>query len=257
MDVTIQELLASYQTRLLQLEEGIAHARFHNIAIAAVFAVSTAIFLMVSVSALRQQASLVWPSLSFPVAAISAQRYRRLRESKNRMTRLKSFYHRAAQRVQGLWVRTGSTGDEFLEAGHPYAEDLNVFGDGSLFQLLSTVRTANGQRGLAEYLLRTPALPETLRRQEAIRELRDRVDLREKIALLGDFEFSQSKWETFSNWLQSPVHAFSRVLRVAAVISSAMLASMLLAMYLTHIFPLPLVLACAVPFLAFQSAVAP
>src|SRR4029077_4289995 len=56
--------------------------------------------------------------------------------------------------------------------------------------------------------------------------------------------------------LQSPAHAFSRVLRVAALISSIAIALVLLAMYTTHVFPLPLMLACVIPFLLFQSTVA-
>lgn len=48
-------------------------------------------------------------------------------------------------------------GDQFLETGHPYALDLDLFGPSSLFQFLNRTVTAPGARWLAEQLL--AALP--------------------------------------------------------------------------------------------------
>ncbi len=147
------------------------------------------------------------------------------------MRRLQHFYGRAAGRVKGLWRGEGHTGDEFEDAGHVYARDLGLFGHGSLFELLCIARTAIGRQGLANYLLEAPALDETRARQEAVRELRNRADLREAVALLGEFEFSDSKWETFTEWLNSPPVAFSKSLRVAAAISSALVLGIVLAAF--------------------------
>ena len=74
-----------------------------------------------------------------------------------------------------------------------------------------------------------PALDETLARQQAVRELRNRTELREEVALLGEFEFSESKWETFTEWLNSPPVPFSKPLPVAAAITSALVLSIVLA----------------------------
>jgi hypothetical protein len=43
-----------------------------------------------------------------------------------------------------------------------------------------------------------------------VRELRNHAELREKVALLGEFEFSDSKWETFTEWLNSPPVPFQQ-----------------------------------------------
>jgi len=100
-------------------------------------------------------------------------------------------------------VGSGASGEQFGEPGHAFARDLDVFGEGSLFEMLCTARTAIGQRGLADYLLKAPSVEETRSRQEAVRELRGQLDLRERLALLGDAEFFESKWETFAEWLAS------------------------------------------------------
>jgi len=231
------------------------HARFHNTVAAVVFAISTALFLILSLYAVRQQVSFLWPSLPVPLAAASVQGLRRYRQSRNRMSRLQRFYDRAVQRIQGKWARNGADGNEFCDAAHAYAKDLNVFGEGSLFELLCTVRTANGQRGLAQYLLTAPALEETLSRQEAIRELKGRRDLREKVALLGEFEFLQSKWETFAEWLDSPALPRSKALQVVAFMTSALVASMVLIGFGTSLVPWSTLVMWIAPILAFHAII--
>ena len=102
-----------------------------------------------------------------------------------RASRARLFYTKGLERLDGEWAGRGIVGTEFLEEQHPYAADLDLLGKGSLFERLCVVRTRTGEETLARWLL-APADPETIReRQEAIRELRPRLDLREDIELLG------------------------------------------------------------------------
>src|SRR5262249_4021771 len=79
----------------------------------------------------------------------------------------------------------GRTGSRFLDNSHPYALDLDLFGAGSLFELLCTARTTAGEQALAGWLLQPADVAEVEARQSAVAELRPRVDLREEMALLG------------------------------------------------------------------------
>jgi hypothetical protein len=164
-----------------------------------------------------------------PVVVVSARRLKRNREMEFRMWRLKRFYDRAVQRVKGNWARSGSTGEEFSDPGHVYATDLHVFGEGSLFELLCTVRTSIGRRGLANYLLKPPVVEETLLRQEAVRELQGGTNIRESIATLGEFEFQESQQDTFEEWLSSSRLSVARLPRVTLAITSGLLAGIVLA----------------------------
>jgi hypothetical protein len=102
-----------------------------------------------------------------------------------RADRAVALYERGNARLEDRWAGSGETGMDFLEAQHPCAQDLDLFGAGSLFELLCTARTRAGQQTLAAWL-QAGAAPEEIRaRQAAIEELRQRVDLREEIALLG------------------------------------------------------------------------
>src|SRR5262245_35028744 len=95
------------------------------------------------------------------------------------------FYERGLARLENRWAGLGRTSTRFLDNSHPYALDLDLFGSGSLFELLCTVRTTAGEQALAGWLLQPADAEEVKARQSAIAELRPRVDLREESALLG------------------------------------------------------------------------
>lgn len=221
-------VLVQYKDRLREMQAGAAAARFRTNASAIALFAGAALFLILGFSALRQQVSAWWVSIPVPVIAASARSYRRARESRYRSARLAAFCERALERINGAWAGTGVAGTEFAGADHPYATDLNVVGEGSLFELLCVARTSIGRRGLAGYLLQPAAPDETLARQEAVRELQQRTDIRERVALLGKFDFLESKWESFEGWLGSPRLSYPRYLPVIAMATSASIAVFIL-----------------------------
>lgn len=94
--------------------------------------------------------------------------------------------------------------ERFAEADHPYAADLDLFGRGSLFERLSTARTAMGQETLAAWL-KAAAPPAVIRgRQAAIDELRPRLDLREDLAVLGMDTDADIHPQSLKTWAGAP-----------------------------------------------------
>ncbi len=127
--------------------------------------------------------ALAWaliPILFFAALWISHERLlRRLRAARS----LHAFYTRGVDRLNDVWAGKGDSGARFLKADHLYARDLDIFGEGSLFELLSQARSAPGQETLASWLV-SPAEPEVVEvRQSSVRELAPRVDLRERLAM--------------------------------------------------------------------------
>lgn len=99
-----------------------------------------------------------------------------------RARRGRAWYERGVARITGTWSGEGPDGRKFL-TGQAFAADLDLFGPGSLFQLLHTARTEAGEETLAAWLL-TPADPEEIRaRQAAVEELRPAIDFRESVAV--------------------------------------------------------------------------
>src|SRR5262249_12390490 len=59
---------------------------------------------------------------------------------------------RGIARLTGEWHRFPERGDQFRQPDHFYAEDLDIFGQGSLFQLVNETATRLGESVLAQWL---------------------------------------------------------------------------------------------------------
>ena len=129
----------------------------------------------------------------------------RLVARRTRNDRAIDMYRRALARLDGDWADPRSEdGARFLDPQHPYAADLDLFGPRSLFQLLCTARTSGGEGMLAAWL-GTPAAPAEIRaRQEAVGELRRRLDLREALWVAGEDVRAAIDPERLSAWGAAP-----------------------------------------------------
>ncbi len=95
------------------------------------------------------------------------------------------WYERALARFKDGWVGIGSDGDRFLDNDHPYARDLDLFGEGSLFELLNTTQTTTGEETLAAWLLSAADPRVIVARQQAVNDLAARPQLREDLYTVG------------------------------------------------------------------------
>ena len=137
---------------------------------------------------------------------------------------------------------TGEGGAGFLDAAHPYSRDLDLFGEGSLFELLCTARTRVGQETLAKWLL-APVPPDVVRaRQAAVVDLRNRLDLRENLAVLAEEAGSLEPAEILAAWGEGKPLLGSRFLRfTSALLAVLWLASLVVWLVWGHAFPALLV----------------
>lgn len=149
-----------------------------------------------------------WYLLPIPVFGLIAlmvfheRIYRRIVTEK----RGAEYYRTCIARVENRWQNSGARGERFRDPHHPYAEDLDLFGSGSIFQLISSCRTSAGEMTLAHWLLRPSPRHAVAARQQAVGELRGRLDLREDVALLGEDVQAQIHPDTLTRWgAASPV----------------------------------------------------
>ncbi len=144
-------------------------------------------------------------------------RLQRVENERSTLARAVTFYERALARLNGNWAGTGETGTRFLDEHHLYAQDLDIFGSGSLFELLSTARTRMGEETLAAWL-KIPAPPDTvLARQGAVVELAPRLDLREDLAVLGEDARAGVRPEALAAWGDREPLLKSSAFRVVAL----------------------------------------
>ncbi|MCZ2153160.1 MAG: hypothetical protein LC114_04540 [Bryobacterales bacterium] len=117
------------------------------------------------------------------------------------------YWAAGMDRLRNKWAGRGISGDRFSEERHLYASDLDLFGVGSVFELLCSARTALGEQRLADWL-RSAGSPQTaLERQQATRELIPSHSLREDLALLGPDVRAFVRAEPLTRWGNAePIH---------------------------------------------------
>ena len=174
---------AEYTTRLAARRASLALAdaahRRTSLARLATFVAGVAIAWLALDRAVLPAITLLLPVLAFVGLVL---RHGRIQHERDRGRGAVRYYERGLARLDDRWPGTGTTRPDFVAPDHPYAADLDLFGHGSLFDLVCDTRTQTGERVLASWLA-APADPPTIRaRQEAVEELRPRLDLREELA---------------------------------------------------------------------------
>jgi hypothetical protein len=190
-----------YERRIVRWEAVVrrgerTHLRISNTRLAVAAALAAVAWLAFG----RQLLSPAWliaPGLAFVVLVVA---HARVLERIERGRRARRLYERGLERMNGTWVGRGSDGARFLE-GHPYARDLDLFGSGSLFQLLDTAHTEAGEETLAAWIREPAPIGEIQLRHPAVAELAREVDFRESVAVLAA-EAHVGRTSALNRWAQ-------------------------------------------------------
>ncbi|MGB8952860.1 MAG: hypothetical protein WCC06_09395 [Candidatus Aminicenantales bacterium] len=97
------------------------------------------------------------------------------------------------------------TGEEFQNSDHYYTPGLDIFGEKGLFHYVNRSVTAIGRRHLAGWLQSKAEPEEIKKRQEAVAELSQKIDLRQNVASYGMFiDDSSQKLDSLLKFLHEP-----------------------------------------------------
>lgn len=210
--------LAEYRARL-EARSGASERlerqfrRIGNARLAAGFAAVVAAFLVFG----EVWISFWWLLLPVAVFAALVVMHARVVERWERSRRAIQFYDRGLGRLEDRWIGAGEAGERFRNPNHIYSEDLDLFGKGSLFELLSIARTRAGEDFLAGWLLAPASMDEVAARHTAVLELRGKLDLREDLAVLGASVRSGLDPDATATWGEAPEVRFPAGARYLAL----------------------------------------
>jgi hypothetical protein len=189
---------------------------------------------------------LVVPVVAFGVLV---QRHERVLRALNAAARAITFYERGLARIEDRWPGSGEPGERFADDRHPYANDLDLFGRGSLFELLSIARTRSGEETLARWLKAAATPAEIDQRQSAVAELTPALDLREALSLAGSDVRAGVNGEAVLAWAEEPPMLSPPWLRwVAAAITALVVVTIIVWLQTGEERPLYFALAIQVAF---------
>lgn len=147
---------------------------------------------------------------ALPLAAVFVLlviKHIRLKEEIEFLQKLVQVNEKACLRLEGKWTGFAGRGERYADDDHPYSTDLNIFGQGSLFQYLNDTISFQGERLLAEQLSRPQAPEQIILRQEAVADLAGRLDFRQYFQAAGmDDFFKRQDPQTVLAWAESKVY---------------------------------------------------
>eukprot|EP01029_Cantina_marsupialis_P014719 TRINITY_DN3229_c0_g2_i6.p2 TRINITY_DN3229_c0_g2~~TRINITY_DN3229_c0_g2_i6.p2 ORF type:complete len:602 (-),score=28.27 TRINITY_DN3229_c0_g2_i6:546-2351(-) len=96
-------------------------------------------------------------------------------------------------------------GEEYLHPNHAYASDLDIYGPHSLFQLMNRCVSKSGNDTLGKWLYQPSENDEIIKRQEAVKELVEKIDWRQDILQFGlQRKLKNDDPEFVGKWGQKP-----------------------------------------------------
>lgn len=179
------------------------------------------------------------------VFAVLAVLHERVLKSMENLRATTRFYERGLARLENKWAGTGEAGLPYLDSIHPYARDLDLFGEGSLFELLCTGRMEAGQRTLANWLLTRAEPEEICERQAAVQALQSRADFRERLFTAGAAVKRGTSFDDVLEWADRKEAPGQELLSAAAAVLGLLLVVSLV-WSLQHQNYLPLVIVAVV-----------
>ena len=114
-----------------------------------------------------------------------------------------------------------SSGSEFISINHPYSHDLDIFGEGSLFQYINRSNTRGAKSLMAARLSSKPETGETIKAwQAAITELSSKTDFRHEVqALSMQTEEQPGDDAQLKRWLSEPAFVYGKPFyRIALIV---------------------------------------
>jgi MutS domain V len=214
-----------------------AHIRLGNSKLAVIVIAVVLVWLSLG----KHLLTLGWVAAPVIVYVVLAILHELTVRSRTRAETAASFYRKGIARIEDRWAGTGEAGERFRDAKHIYADDLDLFGRGGLFELLSTARLPMGENRLAAWLCSPARAPEIIERQKLIAEIREKLDLREDMAVIGQELRVRLDPESLTSWSESKASLPSSAFRAVAALLAISFAISLYYLVRTGVIPPALV----------------
>ncbi|WP_297418594.1 MutS family DNA mismatch repair protein [Clostridium sp.] len=119
--------------------------------------------------------------------------HNRIFEQRKRIDLLLNINQNGLNRINNEFSSFEDNGSEYLDDEHPFINDLDVFGNNSIFQYINTTVTKGGRELLVKLLKNEEVLRknEINERQEAVKELGEKSAWRQKIIVEGNLKKSK------------------------------------------------------------------
>ncbi len=166
-------------------------------------------------------------------------RHRKLKAVYNYVAVLIDVNIHSIMRLEGRWTEFNDKGEDFKDEKHEFSYDLDVFGQGSLFQWINSANTYTGRDRLANVLSNPYQDKDTItKRQQAISELSTKRWFRQKLQVEGRIlNEANINFELLISWAKGKCSLYSNhwIIGLARVLPIITVSTLLLAFIMHNI----------------------
>ncbi len=232
-----QQIRKIYQERIARLssEEKLVSGQINLTSIFRFLAFVSIIFFLFMIKRLNLYAVIGMETVLLILFLYFIRRFSSLTEKRSFIRMLIRINTDEIKSMDGEW--TGfDPGGEFSEKSHQYSDDLDIFGQNSLFQYLNRCSGSSGRKQLADWLKAAADPDEAIARQGAVKDLAWRLDWRQEFQATGLLSpESASEADDLLDWVSSKDELFSSqkwkyilIILPAATVISLVLATFLI-----------------------------
>lgn len=115
-----------------------------------------------------------------------------------KVERFLEINEKGVKRISGEFRTIDDDGSEYINDSHPFSSDIDIFGKSSLFQLINDTLTKGGREKLVSNLSlkKLPTKEVIEKKQEAIKELGEKIKWRQELLVKGKTTIKNKKKET-------------------------------------------------------------
>ena len=240
------QIVSFYQERKINFEAQL-NSKTKKINLVSNIRIATALVFLLTVYLTFSNSSLLYVVFAVMVVfAVLVQHHSRLFRERVHLENLLKINTWEVQALHGD-KSCFMSGSEFIDPHHPYTHDLDIFGEGSLFQAVNRSNTIHGKKEMAQQLSAPLNSAEEIKLyQDAIRELASRTDFRQHFQAAGlEIKEEAADQEQLLAWLRVPPILYNRpFFRIFLIVFPAITVGCLIAaFFVSMIKPIVILLA--------------
>ncbi|MBL0742251.1 MutS-related protein [Chryseolinea lacunae] len=209
--MTLDECSAIYQNRIVEFSASLTQKKktiniISNLRLVVAVLFLGAVYLTFSTTPFIYAAALLLVAF-----VILVQRHAKLFAEKVHLENLVTINQLEVRALKGD-IAGFDAGLKFVDGSHAYSHDLDIFGDGSLFQAINRSNTLDGKNTMAQRLTSPlPSAEAITEHQEATKELAANINFRQHFQAAGkEIDEQPLDRQELLEWLQQPSILFDK-----------------------------------------------
>jgi len=249
----------TYQSRYdrLDLEYEKVKKRIQNISILRISTFLTGVVLIYFASGFSALHVIVVVAVFLPAFIVSVVWHTKSHRKRDELKRLLNINKNELDALDGKYDQFDN-GNEFHDDDHHFAGDLDIFGEGSIFQYLNRTSTIIGKTKLAGWFLNPEKDIEVIgSRQKSVNDLNEKLDWRQKFQSVGLW-ISESKEDKqgILDWFKLPTDyqkgIFTFLIYTMPVLSTFMLLMLIMDYINFQVFTIYILIPLGIAFSQFR-----